>query len=180
MEIFVDPEFIWTCFNLAVLLYVLYDIYQELSAIFIYVANASRRDSFFITFVNRLSSRVYFVLLAISAGLIFVVNDSESLAAVMLIAPVALLIGFFVNALINKMCFINDEGLGSVSSNYEMEIPWNEIQGYRWKENVLYLNLKRKRFARKKIKFSDSAAIIAINDRLRNVTLPDTAVVSDS
>ncbi|KAB2880321.1 hypothetical protein F9K33_05810 [bacterium] len=180
MDMFNDPDFVWTGFNLAVLLYVLYDIYQELSTIFTYVARTGQKDGFFITFVNRLSSRVYFILMLISASLLFVVNNAEMLEAVMLIAPVALLIGFFVNTLICKMCFINDIGLGTVSPNYEMEIQWNEIKAYTWKQNVLCLILNRKWFTRKKIKFSDSSAITVINDRLQNLTHQGTHVPSDS
>jgi hypothetical protein len=85
----------------------------------------------------------------------------------MLIAPVALLIGFFIHALILKLCFISEVGMGSVTPDLEPEISWDEINGYKWKENVLLLTLNRKWFTRKKIKFSDSTAIVAINERLR-------------
>ncbi|MBL7996206.1 hypothetical protein JNM05_12615 [bacterium] len=180
MNIFNDPNFIWTAFNLTVLLYVLYDIYEELSTIFTYFARTAQMDGFFVTFVNRLSSRVYFILMLISASLLFVVNNAEMLDAVMLVAPVALLIGFFVNTLICKMCFINDIGLGTVSPNYEMEIKWNEINGFSWEQNVLFLTLNRKWFTRKKIKFSDSSAIAVVNERLQSLTRHGSHVSSDS
>lgn len=168
MGLFEDPDFIWTGFNLAVLLYVLYDIYQELANIFVYMARAGQREGLHITFVNRWSSRIYFILLLSSAGLIFVVKNTDSLNAVMLIAPVALLIGFFIHALTNKICFINTIGLGSVMPNFDLEISWDEIREYQWKENALYLTLNRKWFTHKKIKFSDSSAIVIVNELLRS------------
>lgn len=168
MGLFEDPDFIWTGFNLAVLLYVLYDIHQELANIFVYMARAGQRDGLHITFVNRWSSRIYFILLLSSAGLIFVVKNTDSLNAVMLIAPVALLIGFFIHALTNKICFINTIGLGSVMPNFDLEISWDEIREYQWKENALYLTLNRKWFTHKKIKFSDSSAIVIVNELLRS------------
>lgn len=167
MGLFEDPDFVWTGFNMAVLLYVLYDIYKELAAVFVYMARAGRREGLHITFVNRSSSTMYFILLLCSAGLIFIIINSDSFSAVMLIAPVALLIGFFIHALILKLCFISEVGLGSVRPDLELEISWDEISGYKWKENVLLLTMNRKWFSRKKIKFSDSAAIVAINERLR-------------
>lgn len=167
MGLFEDPDFIWTGFNLAVLLYVLYDIYQELANIFIYMGRAGQQEGLHITFVNRWASRIYFILLLCSAGLIFIIKNSDSLSSVMLIAPVALLIGFFIHALTNKICFINTVGLGSVMSNFELEISWDEVRSYTWKENVLYLTLNRKWFTRKKIKFTDSTAIVTINELLK-------------
>ena len=166
-----DPDFVWAAVNLAILIYVLYDIYQHLSTIFTFVVRTGQKEGFFITFVNRFSSKMYFILLFISAALLFVIQNTESIEAVMLISSVALLIGFFINALVHKLCFINEVGLGCIMPNYEMEIQWNEIVRYAWKENVLHLTLKRKWFANKKIKFSDSLAMVAINDRLKS-TIP--------
>jgi hypothetical protein len=169
MDFLSDSNFIWTGFNLAVMLYVVYDLYQELGTIFIYIARVSKQEGFALTFVNRLSSRVYFILLLASAGLIFIVKNSEMLESVMIIAPVALLIGFFVHALTDKLCFISDVGLGSVTQNLEPEIPWQEIRAYTWKENVLALTLDRKWPSRKRIKFNDSSAIVAVNEHLKNL-----------
>jgi hypothetical protein len=179
MGLFEDPDFIWTGFNLAVLLYVLYDIYQELANIFVYMARAGQREGLHITFVNRWASRVYFILLLSSAGLIFVIKNMDSLNAVMLIAPVALLIGFFIHALTNKICFINTVGMGLVMSNFDLEISWDEIREYQWKENVLCLTLNRKWFTRKKIKFSDSTAIVTINELLRSQMQGDKNAAPD-
>lgn len=180
MGLFDDPDFVMTALNLAILVYVVYDINDQLSAIFTYLAHHDRREELFITFVNRLSSRVYFIFLLISAGLIFVVKNSDSGDTAMLIAPVALVIGFFFHALIYKICFVNDAGLGSISVNDEMEIQWNEILTYSWKENVLHLTLKRKWITQKRIKFNDSSAIVAVNDRLRRLTHLDNSAVSNS
>lgn len=173
MEIFDDADFIWTGFNLGILFYVLYDIYLELTTVFTYIARTGRQESIMITFVNRLSSKVYFILLVISAVVMFAVQDSQSLWDSMLIAPVALVIGFFIHSLISKICFINDEGMGSVSANFEMEIPWGAVKEFAWKNNVLSLTLKQKYFSRKKIKFSDSAAMLVINERLKNSVRTD-------
>jgi hypothetical protein len=168
MGLLVDPEFLWTGFNLAILLYVIYDLYQELGTIFMHIARTGKREGIFVTFVHRLSSTVYSFLLLCCAGMIFIVKNSESPDAVMLIAPVALLIGFFIRSLICRICFINDSGLGSVLPNDEMEFQWEEIRSYAWKENMLCLTLRRTWLRHKKIKFSDSSAMVAVNDRLRN------------
>lgn len=169
MDFLSDADFIWTGFNLAVMLYVVYDLYQELGTLFIFVARSSKGEGFLLTFVNRPSSQVYFVLLLASAALIFVIKNSEILDAVMLIAPVSLLIGFFVHSLTEKLCFITESGLGSVTQDLESEIRWQDITEYSWKENVLSLKLNRKWLATRKIRFSETSAMVLVNERLKHV-----------
>lgn len=168
MDFLSDSDFIWTGFNMAILLYVVYDVYQELGAIFIYIARSAKHEGFILTFVNRLSSRVHFVFLLASMVLIFAVRSSETLNPIMLVAPVAMLIGFFIHVLTGKLCFISETGLGSVTSDFELEIPWQDIRTYAWKNNVLSLTLNRRWGARKRIRFSDSSAIVAVNERLKH------------
>ncbi len=164
--------------NVAVCLAVLYTMYWELTAVFTFAASTSDKDHFLMTRIQRTSVKFYFVFIGVTAAVILFVVFTDAVEKMILISLVALLFGFLVNAFVYQICFVNDAGLGSVSLKFEMEIPWNEIQSYDWQENVLRITLKRKFLKHRQLKFNDSSATIAVNDRLRKLSDRHEALVS--
>jgi hypothetical protein len=170
VHIFGDYDFTMMMLNAAVCLSVLYNIYLELTAVFTFAARTSDKSDFLVAQIQRPSALVYYAFLLMTAVIICVMIIVGNTEKIFFMSLVALLIGFLVNALVYQVCFVNDGGLGSVSPKLEMEIPWNAIQSYQWKENTLRLTLRRRFFRHIKLKFYDSAAIVAVNDRLNRFT----------
>lgn len=153
--------------NVVVVMVVVFHLYQELSSFVNFLSKTSGHDGFRVTRITRTSSRATFVFFLLTAGLILVLQMNDEVHPFLLVSLGALLVGFLVSGILYQICFINDAGFGSVSPRFEMEIQWNEIDEYAWKDNWLILRLKGKRFARRRIRFHDSEAILAVNDRLK-------------
>ncbi|NUM80899.1 hypothetical protein HUU42_08845 [bacterium] len=170
MNIFENLDLNLLLFNIIVVAAVVYSIVIELSAILNYLARTSGKDGFFVTRIHRPSVRIYFILFLITTLIALFLQFFAEDAYSTLAALVALIVGFVFYSYIYQVCFINNVGIGGVSPRQEMEIQWNEIDAYEWKENVLHLTLKKKILSRRTFKFYDSHAMVEVNERLRRLT----------
>jgi len=166
--------------NAAVLIIVLFAVYLEWTHVHAYLAKTSSKDNFFVTRVHRRSVTFFWGLFYVTLLLITgVILFSEDVTTV-IVALMALLMGFFYSAMTERLCFVNAVGIGGLSGRSEMEIQWNEIDSYEWKNNVLRLTLKKKIFMHKRLKFLDSQMVVIVNERLKQYTHTDSVLESHS
>ncbi|HNO10184.1 MAG TPA: hypothetical protein PKI67_04580 [bacterium] len=169
MTLFENHSFMLLIFNALVVFTVLANIYQELYAVIRFSERTMGKAQFYQATAGRLETIVYwcgfFVTLLISA--LILLSDAENHTN--LVACIALAVGFFVNAVVSRICFFNEIGIGSVNVQSEMEFQWNEIKSFYWQNNVLHLQLRRKLFGHIRMRFSDSTSILLINERLHRL-----------
>jgi hypothetical protein len=161
--------------NALVVLVVVFNTYLELGALLGFVVRTSGREGFLVTRVYRSSVRLHYVLFLLTGALLMTGFFLTSIEPSLLVAVSVLCVGFFVNAMVYQTCFVNNTGLGGVSSRYEMEIQWNEIASYEWSHNRLTLRLKGRRSPHR-FRFYDTSVMLAVNDRLKALDMTPTIV----
>ena len=171
-----NHSFMLLIFNALVVFTVLANIYQELYAVIRFSERTMGKAQFYQTTVGRLETIVYwsgfFITLVVSA--LIILSDAEN--HMNLVACLALAVGFFVNAVVSRICFFNEIGVGSVNVQSEMEFQWNEVKSFYWQHNVLHLRLRRKLFGHIRLRFSDSTSILLINERLHRLVDPGVSL----
>lgn len=168
-----NHDLLLTGINVLVVLVVVFHLQQEISALLVFLTKTAGDSRYRLARVHRGSSRVAFGLAVVTAALAWAMEAAFHIQPQLLVAFGALLVGFFVSGLLYQICFVNETGLGAVSSKFEMEIQWNEVMSYEWKDHTLLLRLKSGMFPRRKIRFRDSEIIPAVNERLKMSAVSD-------
>lgn len=170
-----DPEYILLFVNLIIFVSVLYNLYIEITSAIHFAFYRPEDESALSVRAWRPRVTIQFLFFAISFLLaVFVSVFSDGLTRSIVASFICMSIGFFANGFLFQICFLNDEGLGSVNDNFSMEIRWENIRDYRWTGQRLEITLHSAGLLRRKIfRFRDQDTALAVDRRIKRYIISD-------